>query len=81
MPKKKPPPQVFARRNEIYRFDLWSDGEWHTLTHTVDFQTPLENFRTGVCGWARRHKVRIETKKLKAIAGKHDRIAIRITPF
>ena len=62
MKKKKPVPKKvkqaavkriiqqdmkIAKRNEVYNWDAWADGEWHELTEGVHFNIPLEVFRSG----------------------------------
>ena len=79
MPKKKPPPpQAIRPRNEKYRFDLWSDGKWHKLTHGVDFEPPLESFRSGVCAYCRRHGLQVTTKKPPCPKGQPQVLIIKI---
>ena len=60
-----PPPQQGKRsRRNKYPWDKWFDGSVWRLTRGQDFQVSLDGFRGAAGQAAKRHGVRITTRKV-----------------
>lgn len=74
MAKKKSAVQSdYPPRNKKHPWDVWLDGEWHMLTHGVDFQVPVTNMAIQALTYCRNHGMKVETR----IQADGKRLALR----